>query len=720
MKKSLKSLAIPILALLTSGCIRHDYMAEGRKAMAAREYALADIYFRKAIQKAPSSDKAYFELGQAILKEGRYGPAYAAFSKAASLNPANEQAQDKVGEFYIAAKQPEHAEQLARDMVQRDPNSLLGNVLLGEALGAEQNYRDAFTILSAVTGKYPKSAVPLVPLAAIDFSLGQTDNGLQTLTKAIRLDPHFTAAYVLAASYLKSLGKRDAALKLLRAGTSANPLSASVNLALAGTLEESKADLPEAEKLLTSMAEHGPAKIPAQIRLALLEITLKKYDRATALLQQLDREQHGSDPTVVYDRARLYLAQRKIPEAHKELLALVKLAPGSAEGHYFLGTTSIVLGKWREASRELRTAAQLAPQNTTAYTLLSALELNHQEFQPALSDSEHALALNETNVAAMVIRGQSLMAQHRYQQAEQQYREIQRLAPNAPLAYEHLGQIALLENNYKKAIPEFESALKRAPSLAPALQGLALALSKTDGPQSAIERIRAQIKAEPKHAPFHGLLGDYLAEQSQFDAAVKEYQQALTVDPAYLAAYDGLTNVYQREDKFDLARQAMETALTKNPKYLPALMTLGQMDDRDGHPNRAAARYEKILESNPDFAPAANNLAWDYFETNRNLDTALQLAQRARSLMPNNPSTADTLAAILLKRGLPDNARQLLLQCVKDDPKMVIAHYHLALALLALKDNRNAEEQLHTVIALAPKDPVASKARQVLKSMGRS
>lgn len=720
MKTSIKALVILLIATAASGCTRHDYMAEGRKALASHHYAVAEIYFRKAIQKKPASDKAYFELGQALLKEQQFDHAYAAFYKAAELNPANDQAQAKIGDFMIAAKKPYAAERIARGMLKRNPSSLLGGVLVGEAFAAQHDFDHAQAALEKVARKYPKSAAPLVPLAAVEFSKGHPDKGVQNLDEAIRLDPHSTPAYMLKASYLRSVGENAKALAVLRSGASANPYDATLNLALAQTLVSSKKTFPEGEKMLATMAQKGPAKIQAQSHLALLDVNLKKLSAAEKLLQQLNSEQHGSDQEVIYARARLLIARNKMHQAHKELLNLVKLAPKFGPAYYYLGVTAIALKNWQEALQDLRTASQFSPRNSTAFLLISALELNHHNFESSLTDSNRALELNSNDIAAMAIRGESLMERHHFEEARQEFLKIKHLAPKAPLAYQQLGQIGLAQKNYKEAITEFEAALKRGPSLAPALQGLAFAITKTEGRQSAIKRIRLQIKAVPKNAQFHALLGDYLAQASKFEEAIAEYNRALALSPTDLIVHNALASAYERSGSPAKARQALETALQKDPNFVPALMAIGQLDDKEGHPHRAAARYEKVLASHPDFAPAANNLAWDYLETNQNLDQALRLAQRARSLMPTNLNAADTLAAIFLKRGMPANAEPLLRQCIAQQPDMAIAHYHMALALLALKHNGKAKKEFDTVIALAPGTPLAAKAQASLKSISNA
>ena len=53
---------------------------------------------------------------------------------------------------------------------------------------------------------------------------------------------------------------------------------------------------------------------------------------------------------------------------------------------------------------------------------------------------------------------------------------------------------------------------------------------------------------------------------------------------------------------------------------------------------------------------AANNLAYIYAEEGGNLDIALNLAQTAKQVAPDNPNFTDTLGFVLLKKGLASAA----------------------------------------------------------------
>ena len=63
--------------------------------------------------------------------------------------------------------------------------------------------------------------------------------------------------------------------------------------------------------------------------------------------------------------------------------------------------------------------------------------------------------------------------------------------------------------------------------------------------------------------------------------------------------------------------------------------------------------YQKVLSVNPHAGVAANNLAWLYVSSNRNLDEALQLAQTALQQLPDEAHVMDTLGWIYYRKDMP-------------------------------------------------------------------
>jgi Flp pilus assembly protein TadD len=119
----------------------------------------------------------------------------------------------------------------------------------------------------------------------------------------------------------------------------------------------------------------------------------------------------------------------------------------------------------------------------------------------------------------------------------------------------------------------------------------------------------------------------------------------------------------------------------------------------------------------PSAAVAANNLAWIYSESGRNLDIALQLAQTAHSKLPEAPEVADTLGFLYYKKNLLPQAIQSLRAAVEKDPTQPGYHYHLGLALAKSGDAAGAKGHLTTALSLKRDFAGSADARNVLQTL---
>jgi tetratricopeptide (TPR) repeat protein len=148
-------------------------------------------------------------------------------------------------------------------------------------------------------------------------------------------------------------------------------------------------------------------------------------------------------------------------------------------------------------------------------------------------------------------------------------------------------------------------------------------------------------------------------------------------------------------------------------------MMIGILSDLQKQPAKANEAYQKVLEVDNNFAPAANNLAWNYAQYGGNLDTAFNLAQKARAARPNDPAIADTLGWIQFKKKAYPTAIALFKEsneAFKENNPTVL--YHLALAY-----DKNGEEELARVTvkkAISAKQdfPEAEEAKKLYAALG--
>jgi len=124
-------------------------------------------------------------------------------------------------------------------------------------------------------------------------------------------------------------------------------------------------------------------------------------------------------------------------------------------------------------------------------------------------------------------------------------------------------------------------------------------------------------------------------------------------------------------------------------------------------------RYEAAIKIDPNLAEAKNNLAYILAERGTNLDRALDLAQDAKTLLPNNASVSDTLGWVLYKRGVPGAAISYLKEAEaatnERDSSLGQVRYHLALAYEANGDKEEAMTALERSITTVESQAAAMR-----------
>lgn len=128
--------------------------------------------------------------------------------------------------------------------------------------------------------------------------------------------------------------------------------------------------------------------------------------------------------------------------------------------------------------------------------------------------------------------------------------------------------------------------------------------------------------------------------------------------------------------KIDEAIQHAERALLDYPGFSDLIITLvpelerrGRKKDADALFGRCYGVYEKVCRVYPRCAEMYNTAAWMSACCRRNLDQALQHAQKAVELAPANAGYLDTLAEVHFQRGDKDKAVALQKRVIELDPK---------------------------------------------------
>jgi Flp pilus assembly protein TadD len=257
-----------------------------------------------------------------------------------------------------------------------------------------------------------------------------------------------------------------------------------------------------------------------------------------------------------------------------------------------------------------------------------------------------------------------------------------------------------------------------APNDLEALQGLITIDIQAGRKKDALDRVEAALTRMAPAADLYVLAARTYATTGNPARAEELLKQAIAREPTRLAAYDLLGQLYISQKRLGDARAQFQEIVKRNPQSVPANTMLGMVLEAQKDLPAAEAQYQKTLALDPTAAVAANNLAWLFVSSNRNLDQALKLAQTAQRSLPDASHVNATLGWIHYLQGRYTEAvrsLELSLQHGATDPSV---HYHLGMAYLQIGETAKSRASLQKALSMSQNFDGAGEARKTLAGLG--
>ncbi len=317
------------------------------------------------------------------------------------------------------------------------------------------------------------------------------------------------------------------------------------------------------------------------------------------------------------------------------------------------------------------------------------------------------------DVNARLVFARALGASHQNARAAGELKALAREYPGRPDIPAALGTLLLGQGQWADARRSFEAALVLDPNSVEATTGLVNVDIAVQRPADARARLdtRMSASADPTlnivAAATYVRLGD-------MPRAEELLLKTIAADPGRLPAYVLLGRIYLSQKRLDDAKKQLETLLAKEPTSVGAVTMLGMILEAQGKPAESEKMYERALELDPAAPVAANNLAWMYANSGRNLDIALQLAQTAKRRLPDEPHVSDTLGWVYYKKNMAPQAISAFELSTQRAPASADFLFHLGLAHAKAGHAAAAKDSLSAALKLNPGFTGADEARRLI------
>jgi len=755
-------------------------LGQARLAVSEKKLVEAAYLIERALVSAPKSGDAWFMKGELSRISADRKGAIAAYQKVLEFSPSNIPARLNIASLQIDSGNLDEARKQIEQMRKTFPNSPMDQYLKGLIEFRQQNSAAARDAMLQVLKVAPDHVPSLLLAGAVEFALGSHDRAQSHLWRVISRTPeNLYARRLLIASLAKS-GQTQRALEVLQPALKQSP-GDSVLMALAGEVylqsnEFAKAaqyfelatkldpnsagsltglglsrlasgDTDRALANLEAASQLDFDKYQAAILLVTSHLRRAYYDEALKAMQTLEKKQ-PNNPLTYNLKAMIYIGKKDTAAARKHLEHALTLQPGYVPAaanlaHLDLqeknpkaarGRFDAILGKDKDNLQALLTLASLGPRigathqeqmdwlerarkgspaSAQPQLMLARLYAQAGDARKALAAAQQAQAISPDNFEVLETLGAIQISAGEKEQALVTYRTLATLQPNSPVALYRLATAQVANGNQAAA-----STLKRALLLKPDFIDAQVALADLEvraGRFPEAMKIARQLQKQAAKSPLGFILeGDVLMAERKFPQAAKAYETAYDIGKSGLLVIK-MHAAYSQGEKLDEAEKWLAQWLKQSPDDAGVRLYAAEASLKIGNYRNAIEHYEWLLQKQPNNVLVLNNLAWAYQQIKDK--RALETAERAYKLKPDNAAIADTLGWLLVEQGNTMRGLELLRKAVAAAPQALEIRYHLAQAWLKAGDKSNARNELERLLATDAKFPQQAEAMNLLKHL---
>ena len=688
--------------------------------------------YRKAVQSKPDHLAAHTAIFSALMQKGMVDDAAKQLDELKKIAPNSPQTLYLESQLAYQRKDYKKARDITQQLLKQAPENPLFQQLAGATEYQLGSYAQAETLLNKALQQAPELGMARKMLIANYLRTGQTPKAISTLQPVldkIDKDPAFLS---LAGNAFLQSGDPKKAEEFYAKASKLDPDNPARRTSLAlANMAQGNVSAATVELEHISENDKGTTADRALIASYLRRNELDKALQATKVLQA----KTPNDPATFSMLGRIYLAKKDTASARQNFEKALALNPTYAPAYATLATIDIAENHPADARKRFETVLVTSPNNATALLALAKLTastggkpeevvalinkalsgnpndttprvalieyyLANQETKKAVNSAQEALAAIPDKPELLLVAGQAQMLAGETNQALATYAKLAALQPTSPMPDMRIAEVQFATKNYEEAAKSLRKALTIKPDQIEAQRNLILTYLAAGKQNEALLVARGIEKQRPKEATGYVLEGDIQASQKLWSEAASTYRTGLTLAPSTELAIRLHKSLLATQNYVEAEKTANDW-IKAHPKDLGFRLHLGDVATVRKDYTAAIQQYRSVIEQQPDNALALNNLAWAAGQAK--LPKAIEYAEKANKLAPNQPAFMDTLAMLMAEKGDTTGAIILLQKALEITPQAAAIRLNLARVLISAGKKEEARSELDTLAKLGDK-----------------
>jgi cellulose synthase operon protein C len=740
------ALALVDAALVKSPKLAEGWLFKGDILLAQGKAVDAMAAYGKAVEAKPDDLAAHATIAWVSLQQGKVDAAAA--EVAAMKRVAPKHPQTLYLEAVIAYRQGDFV--AAREAIQQElkaaPSDLQGTLLAGAIAYQLKSYEEAESATLKVLQASRSQLFARRILVATYLSKARPAKALEALTPVLdRIDLDSKMLALAGEVYIRN-GDATKAAKYFERSAALDPRDPAKRTAAALTrLAKGEAGPAFQELEQAAALDTG---IRSDLALIAAHLTRREFDQALAAIDALAKKEPNSpiapnlrgvvllgqgdsagarqsferalelDPTyttAAANLARLDLADKKPEMARKRFEAVLAKDPKNVQALLAIAELSVRTGtKGETVAAPIRKAIAADPVAPAPRLALIAFYLNSKDPKKAVAAGQDAVAALPDNAEVLEALGQAQLIAGDDNQALATFNKLVSLRPDSPIPYMHLAEVQTSLKNYAAALESLNKALAIKPDLVEAQRRIIALLVGTRQIQQALALAREVQKQPPNESVGFAMEGDIYGSQKEWRSAIAAYRAGLKQVPTDSDLAVKLHEALVASADPGAAKFAASWR-KEHPKDIVFLRHLAVQAVVRKDFASALEAYRTLDELIPNNAALLNNLAGVAWQAKD--PKALEYAERANALVPNEPAFMDTLGALLIDNGDTARGLELLQKASSMAPFAPFIRFNLANALIKAGQKDAAKRELDELAKLGDKFPAQAEVTRLKQEL---
>lgn len=734
-------------SILAASANNHDaLLLKGSISAAQGDQQAALTHYQKAIAAKPDFIQAHTALISTLILQGKKEEAQTQLDALKKVAPKHAQTIYLDAQMAYQKQDYKAARELAQQLLKIAPNNPNTLQLAGATESQLGSFVQAETFLTKALQLNPDLPMARRVLVANYLRTGQATKALSTLTPILdRIDKEPALLSLAGQTFLQNGDAKKAEQYFSKAAQlDPNDPAKKTSLALSHLAQgDMNAGLLELEKI--SASDKG---ISADLALISTHLRRNELDKALKAIDTLAQKQ-PNDPATYNLRARTLLAKGDQAGARSNFDKSLSLNPAYMPAATSLAALDMADKKPDDARKRFENVLAADAKNVSAFLALAelknnqggkpdevtalinkAIDANPTDSTPRLAlieyylrtnDPKKALGASQSALAALPDKPELLDAAGRAQviagdtnQALTTYGKLANLQPGMPIVHLRLADLHRLSKNNDEASKSLRRALEIKPDLLDAQKALVVLALEAKKGQEAVSIAREVQKQRPKEAVGYALEADIRSAQQDSNQALAVLRNGLKVTGSNELAIKLHSTLLQSGENGE-AEKLSSTWLKDHPKDITFRSHLGDVATLRKDYGAAAQHYKSALDIQPANPLLLNNLAWILGQ--QKSPKALEYAEKANQIAPNQPAFMDTKAILLADQGKEQQAIELLRKALTLSPNAYGIQLNLAKTLIQAGKKDEARTELDALSKLGDKYSEQAEVAQLRKQL---